>query len=277
MLSDDNLATLLKERMGFIVAHPLRRNQHAREVIGTLSKQFDRNGEEEQFFEEQREGVRFVVAFSPHMAKDVRATRKKRLATADAWIKEPLCKLASPNPKGRQPTPQGTYDRIRDYLREHGLLGFYEVALADGEITVRKDRQMLAWENNIDGVLMVETTDMNLSAEEVIRRYKELAEVERGWRSLKSTLLLRPVYHWTEERIRAHVFICVLALQVERWMRRKLMPLGLSVPRCLASLQQIKAGELNIQGKPQRMTTPPTAEQKQMLEALSVPPFPTVL
>lgn len=111
----------------------------------------------------------------------------------------------------------------------------------------------------------------------MIRRYKELAEIERGWRALKRTLLLRPVYHWSEERIRAHVFVCVLALQVERWMRRKLAPLGLSVPKCIESLQRIKVGEVEIQGKTQRMLTRPKKEQKQMLETLGIPPIPAAL
>jgi transposase len=276
MLSDANLETLLSEELGFIVAHPLRKNQLARDVIGVLSKQFERKGETEQFFEECREGVRFVVAFSPERAKEVGTARKKRLAKADAWFKERLDKLAAPSAKGRQPTPQGTYDRIRDYLRDHGLLGFYEVTLADGKIAVQKDRQVLTWENKIDGILMVETTDLTLPAEEVIRRYKELAEIERGWRSLKSTLLLRPVYHWSEERIRAHVFVCVLALQVERWMRLRLAPLGTSVSKCLASLQQIKRGEIEVGGRKQLLPSRPTQEQKKMLEVLGVPPIPAM-
>ena len=50
---------------------------------------------------------------------------------------------------------------------------------------------------------------------------------ELKWRCLKSTLMVRPVFHWTERRIRAHIFVCVLALQVERWMRRKLQAMNL--------------------------------------------------
>ena len=96
-----------------------------------------------------------------------------------------------------------------------------------------------------------------------IRRYKELAEIERGWRALKSSLLLRPVYHWTEPRIRAHIFVCMLALQVERWMRNRLKTV--SVPKALQSLQQIKMGELEINGEMAKMATRPTAEQKELL------------
>ena len=122
---------------------------------------------------------------------------------------------------------------------------------------------------------MLETTDMETSAEEIVKRYKELAEIERGWRSLKSTLLLRPVYHWTERRIRAHIFVCVLALQVERWMRNRLKTV--SVPKALQSLQRIKVGELNIGGKITRMLTRPTTEQREMMATLGVPSIPVRL
>ncbi|MCX5825211.1 MAG: hypothetical protein NTY86_17385 [Deltaproteobacteria bacterium] len=59
-----------------------------------------------------------------------------------------------------------------------------------------------SWEEKIDGMLLVETTDLTSPPAEIIQRYKELAGIERGWRALKSTLLLRPVHHWTEERTR---------------------------------------------------------------------------
>ena len=272
MLSDSNLEELLDEELGFIVAHPLRRNQHAKEVIGSLSLKFDRENEEEQFLEEKREKFRFVVAYSPKIAKANKAGREKRLQKADAWIEEQNKKLLFPGKRGRKPTLQGTYDRIRDYLRDRNLLGLYDVAISSDRIEVVKDRARLLWENKIDGMLMVETTDANLTPKEVIGRYKELAEIERGWRSLKSTLLLRPVYHWTEHRIRAHIFVCVIALQIERWMRRKLATV--SVPKAIESLQRIKVGEIEIGGKKTRAVCRPTAEQKALLAALGVPPVP---
>ena len=286
MLSDPNLLTLIGEELGFIVAHPLRRNEYAREVIGSLYRKFDKKSDEdvEQFLEEVRNDFRFVVAYSPKIAREVRAGRKKRLATADAWIEEQQLKLLFPAKKGRKATPQGTYDKIRDYLRDHGMLGFYDVTLSAGKVAFKKNRKVLLWECKIDGMLMVETTDMKLKPEEVIGRYKELAEIERGWRSLKSTLLLRPVYHWTEIRIRAHVFVCVLALQVERWMRNKLKGIrlpdgekGLSVPKAIELLKRIKAGEMEVGGKKFFVPTRMTEEQQAILEALDAPPIPSAL
>jgi transposase len=275
MLSDANLEHILGAEIGFIVAHPLRKNHHATEVVGALRAGFDAANAQEQYQEEIREAVRFVVAYAPEIAVDTRANRQERLKKADLWIKEALHKLANPSGRGKPPTVQGTYDRIRDHLRDRNLLGLYEVAPAGDKLSVKKNRKALAWEEAIDGVLMLETTDLELPAEEIVARYKELAEIERGWRALKSSLLLRPVYHWTEPRIRAHIFICVLALQLERWMRNRLKTT--SVPKALRILQQIKVGELTINGKTVTMATKLTAEQKELLLKLGVKPIPREL
>lgn len=275
MLSDANLEAVLGEELGFIVAHPVRRNALATEIIGSLEKGFDRQSDKEQFLEQEREGVRFVLAYSPEIALETMKGRESRLEASDAWIKKALHKLAHPNAKGRKPTPSGTYDRIRDHLRDHNLLRFYHLKRTGDTVTVTKDRKVLEWENKVDGMLMLETTDLALPLNEVVGRYKELAEIERGWRSLKSTLLIRPVYHWTEKRIRAHIFVCVLALQIERWMRRKLKTV--SVPKALFQLQRIKMGELVIGGSKTRLLTRPTNQQKQWLASIGAPPIPSSL
>ena len=267
MLSDGNLAHLLEEDLDFIVAHPVRRNDLAKEVIQGLKKQLDSSADE-QIYEDVRKGVRFIMAYSPDIAEQVKATRQLRLEKTDAWLKPILKGLANPSGKGRKPTPQGTYDRIRDYLRDHKMLRWYQVTLVDTTLTVQKNRQALNWESVIDGVLLLETSDMTIPAQDIVKHYKELAEVERGWRSLKSTLQLRPVYHWTEQRIRAHIFICVIALQVERWMRNKLQTI--SVPRALQLLQQIKVGEFSYGEKTVLMPTSLTPEHKELLKKLGV-------
>ena len=105
--------------------------------------------------------------------------------------------------------------------------------------------------------------------------FKELAEIERGWRALKSTLELRPVYHWTEERIRAHVFVCVIALQLERWMRNKLKEMAVSVPATIRLLRQIKMGEIMVGEEKPMIPSRPTEAQKKILRALGAPPIPT--
>jgi len=270
MLSDDNLETILDEKMGFIVAHPLRRSQIAAAVIAKLGSRFDRTSEEEQFLSEERTSVRFVLAYSPKIARAVGKEMQARLSRADGFVADCLRKLANPADRGRKATSQGTYDRIRDYLRDQHLLSFYEIDLVDGKVVVRANEKARAWEETISGMLLLETTDMDLPPEEVVRRYKELAEIERGWRALKSSLMLRPLYHWTEDRIRAHVFLCVLALQIERLMRKRLQ--SISVGKAIDRLRRIKAGELRLGKVTTKTLTRTTEEQLNLFKSLDIPP-----
>ena len=81
----------------------------------------------------------------------------------------------------------------------------------------------------------------------MIEPYKDLQDVERGFRTLKSSLEIRPMYHWTERRIRAHVFLCVMALQLQRVMRARLRRGGGSYSpeaalRRLSTLHALRAG-----------------------------------
>jgi len=270
MLSDSNLGHLMEEGLGMIVAHPVRGNTLAQEVISDLKKQIVPDCADEQFFEDEREAVRFIMAYSPNIAQQNKASREKRLEKADAWIKPLLKRRDNPSSRGRKATPQGTYDRIRDYLRDHNMLRWYQIELVDTTLSVKKNRKALHWETTVDGILLLETSDMTMPAHDIVKHYKERAEVERGWRSLKSSLQLRPVYHWTEQRIRAHVFICVIALQLERWMRTKLQSIPLSVPKCLQVLQHIKVGELCFGEKTKLMLTTLTPEHKEILKTLGV-------
>ena len=84
--------------------------------------------------------------------------------------------------------------------------------------------------------------------------------------------MLRPVHHWTEDRIKAHVFICVLALQIERLMRNRLKTL--SVSKALDRLRRIKVGEMRVGDTATLLATEVTAEQKEIMRELGVPPLP---
>lgn len=268
MLSDDNVDALLVEEFGYILAHPLRRGALAREGIRLLVDKFDRESQDEQHAEDVSSGIRCVLSYSPKIAAEARDGRMQRLSEADAFVKERINRLKRPAAKGRKPTPQGTYDRIRDHLRDKGLLSLYRLEINGEKVSVGADKKAREWEEVIDGLLLLETTDLASPAEEIVKRYKELAEIERGWCSLKSTPLLHPVYHWTEERIRAHVFICLLALQVERWMRKKLN--GMSVPAAIRQLRQIKMVEIIGGDGHLILPTRTTPEQKVILAKLGV-------
>jgi hypothetical protein len=81
---------------------------------------------------------------------------------------------------------------------------------------LRIDQAAVAADARLDGKFLLRTSDPTLSAEDVALGYKQLLEVERSWRDMKTTLDLRPVYHRKEQRIRAHVLLCWLALLLIR-------------------------------------------------------------
>ena len=100
--------------------------------------------------------------------------------------------------------------------------------ITNARFRYERDQAKIAAEAAFDGLYVIRTsvTEKNLSNDDTVRAYKDLAKVERGFRSLKTVdLKILPVYHWLEKRIRWHVFLCMLAYYVEWHMRQRLTPI----------------------------------------------------
>jgi transposase len=275
MLSEENLEYLLAEDLGFIVCHRLRKNNEIKALLSDTQESLYTDPEAgEQYREEHREGVKFVMAYDPEVAAAVRKRREIALEKANAFIEDirtRLRKAREGKSRGRPLTPEGALLQVRDYLKRHNILRCYKLELDPQQgLRVTSDSQARRWENLIDGKLVVETTLTDLAPSLVIKRYKELQIIERGFRCLKSTLKLRPVYHWTEPRIRAHVFICVLALQMERFMAARLEGTKTSVQTALEKLRQIKAGHFTLNSVPKPMLMAPGEEHKAIYRQLEL-------
>ena len=145
---------------------------------------------------------RFVVCHNPEQAERDRFVRDQLLAQLRDAIagSDPLAKTARSELAGQ----------LRSYP---GLKRFLRITAAG---KLRIDQAAVSAEARLDGKFLLRTSDPTLSAEDVALGYKQLLEVERGWRDMKSTLELRPVYHRLEDRIRAHVLLCWLALLLIR-------------------------------------------------------------
>ena len=168
---------------------------------------------------------------------------------------------------------QGAFEKIHDYLRDRKLERYYKVEMNEQGLEVSPENKARKLEEKIDGKLVVESSCTDLNAQELIGRYKELADIERAFRTLKSALEIRPMYHWTEQRIRAHVFICVLALQMQRYMRSRLSASPLSVERALQRLQTLKAGTLQTPTGRTNYLAALQDKHKEVFEQLQLP-FP---
>jgi hypothetical protein len=104
----------------------------------------------------------------------------------------------------------------------------FQIAITDHDVRFARDAASIAAEAALDGIYVLRTNvpTESLSAAETVRAYKSLAGVERAFRSFKTVdLELRPVFHWTAPRVRAHVLLCMLAYYLEWHMRQALAPM----------------------------------------------------
>jgi len=148
------------------------------------------------------EGERFVICYNPEAAERDAAVWAHLLSRLSEMIahSDRLSPLKRAELRGVISTKPGLHRYLR--TTAGGLL--------------RTDAQAVAAEEKLDGKYLLRSSDPTLSAEDIALGYKQLLEVERGWRDMKHVLDLRPVYHRKEDRIRAHVLLCWLALLLIR-------------------------------------------------------------
>ena len=123
--------------------------------------------------------------------------------------------------RARRPRPRRrreAHSRAECALRDHPTLSRYLRQTPNGRLQI--DRAKVKAEERLDGKYLLSTSDPDLTAEDVALGYKNLLEAERSFRDLKTTLELRPVFHRLEDRIRAHIVVCWLALLLIRIAER---------------------------------------------------------
>jgi len=148
------------------------------------------------------EDERFVICFNPEAAHRDAAIRERILAQLAEMI------------AGSDKLSATKRAELRGVISTRPALNRYLRVTPGG--LLRTDAAAIKAEENLDGKYLLRTSDPKMTAEDIAAGYKQLLEVERGWRDLKQVIDLRPVYHRKEERIRAHVILCWLALLLIR-------------------------------------------------------------
>jgi Transposase DDE domain len=213
------------------------------EVAGSLKVKEVKIGENE----------RFVVCHNPEAAERDSQVRAHLLDHLSGLIKDSdrLPALKRAELKGVISTKPGLSRFLR--TTAGGLL--------------RIDQEAVAADEKLDGKYLLRTSDPTLSPEDIALGYKQLAEVERGWRDLKHVLDLRPVYHRKEERIRAHVLLCWLALLLIRIAETRT---GDAWPNLRRELERLQVGTFESQVGFFRRRTALTAAQKAVFRKLQI-------
>ena len=171
-------------------------------------------------------GERLVVCRNPLLADERARKRKELLKAAEKKLDAVVAAVS------REKRPLRGKDKIglrvgRD-LKSTKMQKHFELTIKDDSFSYRRLDDHIAAEAARDGLYVVRTSlpVETLSAEQTVAAYKDLSQVEWAFRSMKSVdLKVRPIYHWKDDRIRAHVFLCMLAYYLEWHMRGKLAEL----------------------------------------------------
>lgn len=229
-------------------------------------------------------GIRWVICLNTAEAAKDKATREEALARlgdeleriAAARAKATAAKKTATSAKARARADAelAGHTRAECALRDHVTLGRWLRQTPTGRLVI--DRAKVAAEERLDGKYLLSTSDPHLSPAEVALGYKNLLEAERGFRDMKSTLLLRPVFHRLEPRIRAHVLICWLALLLVRVAENAT---GQTWDRIASEMNRLAAVTLTGPAGTVVQATEPTDTQRAFLTAckVAIPPRITAL
>jgi transposase len=219
--------------------------------------------------------VRVFVVHSEEREAYERAQRERAMAR----VRRRLDALAQRVDKGQIKTA-AKVGAAAGRILDHGQR-YYDWAYEDGVFRVFEHPVNLPREQAIEGKYVIQTEEPSLSPVAAVQLYKELSEVERAFANLKDVIELRPIYHQTDERVQAHIFVAALAFLLHRALEKKLKAAGLdlSATEALTALKSVRVVDIALgDGTTKRSVTRGTARAARILAALGLtepdPPTP---
>lgn len=222
----------------------IRENLHAKEVIVG-------NGEARK---------RYVIAYNPDEARRDKQKREQIVQS----VEEQLAVLKQES--------DSAHHKKACALRAHRTYGKYVRQLKDGSL--RLDKQAIRDASAYDGKYLIRTSDDTLSMEDIVLGYKQLLQVEDAFRTLKTTLRLRPMYHRLEERIRAHILISWLALLLVRIIE---VQSGDTWASLRQELNRLHVGHFTTKDGDLFRCTELNQKQRTIFRSVDIEPPPTIM
>jgi transposase len=171
-------------------------------------------------------GERLMVCHNPVLGEQRRRKREALLAATEKSLEKIRKEATRRKKKPFKAAEIGL--KVGKVLGRYKMGKHFECTIGEGCFVWSRRAESIAQEEKLDGIYVLRTSEPaeRLSAEDTVRSYKSLAEVERAFRCLKGIdVLVRPIRHRTEDRVPAHIFLCVLAYYVEWHLRRAWAPL----------------------------------------------------
>jgi transposase len=260
MTSDENRRVLQRAGGQYIFGEKLSGNHLSEEALNRPGrfKVLEDNLHIKEVYVGQGTGRRrYVIAYNPQQAKLDQISRQQ-------IIERLSCELEALNQKNKT--------KAQCNLLLHRSMGRYVKELKSGKLKI--DKAKIQQDEKLDGKYLLSSSDESLSAEDIARGYKQLLEVERAFRTLKSTLDLRPVYHSKDDRIRSHVLICWLALLMVRIAE---VETGMTWPTIRREMQHLHLGEFLTKKSRILQHTELTQTQQNILKSLKITPPKRIL
>lgn len=294
MVTDSNLKAMRTEdgTRGFLVGMTRRQNPEAETLIDRVQedrwiecamginareqKEEDRPRTRVQEVPCDREGIRAFVVDSDERREYESRMREKSMARVRGGL-ERVQKRVS---KGQLKKPEKIGSAVERVLQRNHGYRYYSWELKDGQLHFFDHPVHLAREKKYEGKYLIQTDQTDVTAPDAVAYYKELNEVERGFRSLKDPLGMRPIWHRAERRVRAHIFIAALAFLLDRMLERKLRESKstLSSTSAWQALETIRRISIRVHDELRTAVTPGSPHARQVLKALSItnldPPTP---
>lgn len=294
MVTEANLKSLREAEgdWGFLLGVTRRRNPEAEALIDRVrddawiecevgvnareKKEEDRPRTRVQEVKCDREGVRVFVVDSDDRRAYEERMRKKAMERVEAGLKRLQARVS----KGRLKKPEKIGASAARLLQRHHGWRYYDWELKDGQLRFFEHPLNLPREKKYEGKYLIQTDQGDMTATDAVAHYKELNEVERGFRTMKDPLSVRPIWHRCERRVKAHIFVAALAFLIDRMLERALREskVSLSSTAAWTALQTIRHVRFNINGDLRTSVTSGSAPARQVLHALGLaellPPAP---
>jgi transposase len=277
---------------GFLVGMTRRQNPEAETLIDRVQedrwvecemginareqKEEDRPHTRVQEVPCDREGIRVFVIDSDERREYESRMREKSMARVRGGLQRVQKRVA----KGQLKRPEKIGSAVERVLQRNHGQRYYCWELKDGQLRFFEHPVNLAREKKYEGKYLIQSDQTDVTAQDAVAYYKELNEVERGFRSMKDPIGMRPIWHRTERRVRSHIFIAALAFLLDRMLERKLREAQstLSSTAAWQALETIRYIRIRVDNEIRTAVTPGSPHARQVLKALGItkldPPTP---
>jgi transposase len=292
MVTDENIEAITRDQQGFLVGVKRRRNPQIDGWLaavdetkwvscpGGINTRERKTNPPRTRAQEVLSGdpsLRVIVIDSDERRTYEQAKRQQAMERARQHLEKLQGRVAS----GKLKQPEKIGAAVERVMQKYHGYRYFDWKLTAGVLEFSESAERLGREKAIEGKYVVMTGEKDLSVLDAVALYKELTEVESGFRQLKDVMAMRPIYHQIEPRVKAHILVAALALLVQRLLGRRLAEAGvdLSPWRAMQALTTVRLVTFHLEGQRERQgVTGGCPDARLVLKALRLadqrPPVP---